>query len=101
MARSRSYQKKRRASNKRFLLTIALIIILSVAYHFYSTRAMNQEINALDKEISSSQKKIEAIDNDITNLEEDYKIRNTDDFKEKVAQERLGMVKNPDNDDDN
>lgn len=101
MARSKSYQKKRKASNKRFLFTITLIIILAVSYHLYSTRIMNDEIDALNKELSSSQKKIDSINEEIVTLEEDFKIRNTDDFKEKIAKERLGMVKNPENDDNN
>ncbi|MDU3176624.1 septum formation initiator family protein [Anaerococcus sp.] len=57
---------------------------------------MNAEINNLNTEIKSTQKKLDDVNKEITSLENDYEIRNTDQFKEKVAQERLGMVKNSD-----
>ena len=54
---------------------------------------MKSEINSLDTEISSTQKKLDDVNKEITTLEKDYEIRNTDQFKEKIAQERLGMTK--------
>lgn len=63
---------------------------------------MKAEINSLDTEIESTQKKLDDVNKEITTLEKDYEIRNTDQFKEKIAEERLGMVKdksNKENDD--
>ena len=54
---------------------------------------MKAEINTLDTEISSTKKKLDDVSKEITSLESDYEIRNTDQFKEKIAQERLGMIK--------
>lgn len=93
MARSKSYQKRRKAKNKKFFLFIFLILLASGSYHYYSSKQMDAEINRLDKEIISNEKKIEHINNEIVEIEEDFKIRNTDDFKEKIAEERLGMVR--------
>ncbi len=97
MAKANSYSKIRKKKNKRFLFTIiALIIISSIAYYI-SSKAMDNEINSLNKEITSTQKKLDKANAEIKNIENDYKIRNTDQFKEKMAKERLGMVKNHNN----
>lgn len=93
MARAKSYQKKRKAKNRRFLLSVLLILILSTVAYIFFNKMMNAEINTLNSEISSTKKKLDAVNEEITSLESDYEIRNTDQFKEKIAQERLGMVK--------
>lgn len=59
---------------------------------------MKAEIDSLDTEIKSTQKKLDNVNKEITTLESDYEIRNTDQFKEKIAQERLGMVKDKEDD---
>lgn len=93
MARAKSYQKKRKAKNRRFLLSVLLILILSTIAYIFFNKMMNAEIKTLNSEISSTKKKLDAVNEEITSLESDYEIRNTDQFKEKIAQERLGMVK--------
>ena len=93
MARAKSYQKKRKAKNRRFLLSIFLILILSTIAYVFLNNMMNAEINTLNSEINSTKKKLDAVNEEITSLESDYEIRNTDQFKEKIAKERLGMVK--------
>lgn len=96
MVRGNSYQKRRKAKNRRFLLSIFLILLISSISYILLNRIMNAEINNLNTEIKSTQKKLDDVNKEITSLENDYEIRNTDQFKEKVAQERLGMVKNSD-----
>ena len=93
MSRAKSYQKKRKAKNRRFLLSVLLILILSTVAYIFLNKMMNAEIKTLNSEISSTKKKLDAVNEEITSLESDYEIRNTDQFKEKIAQERLGMVK--------
>ena len=93
MARAKSYQKKRKAKNRRFLLSVLLILILSTIAYIFLNKMMNAEINTLNSEINSTKKKLDSVNEEITSLESDYEIRNTDQFKEKIAQERLGMVK--------
>ncbi|MFO3715995.1 FtsB family cell division protein [Anaerococcus cruorum] len=93
MAKAKSYQRRRKAKNRRFLLTIFLVLLISVISYIFLNKMMKAEINSLDTEISSTQKKLDDVNKEITSLEKDYEIRNTDQFKEKIAQERLGMTK--------
>lgn len=93
MAKRKSYAKKRKAKNRKFILGIILLTVLFAAFIYYSNANMDNEIKSLDEEITSNTKKMEDLDSEITDLEKDYNIRNTDEFKEKVAKERLGMVK--------
>lgn len=96
MAKKRSYARKRKAKNTRFILAILVITGLFAGFIYFSNSNMNKEIKSLDEEITSNTKKMDDLDSEITSLEEDYDIRNTDEFKEKVAKERLGMVKKED-----
>lgn len=92
-ARKDSYLSKRRQKNKRFLgIALALLVISSLGF-LYLNSSMNKENEAMNKDIISSQKKLEDMKTEIKDLKEDYEMRNTDQFKEKVAKEKLGMVK--------
>lgn len=96
MAKKKSYAKKRKAKNTKFILGIVILTVLFAGFIYFSNSNMNKEIKSLDEEITSNTKKMEDLESEITSLEEDYDIRNTDEFKEKVAKERLGMVKKED-----
>lgn len=98
MAKAKSYHKRRKSKNRRFLLSIILILIISIISYILLNRMMKAEIDSLDTEIKSTQKKLDNVNKEITTLESDYEIRNTDQFKEKIAQERLGMVKDKEDD---
>ncbi|MDU2354680.1 MAG: septum formation initiator family protein, partial [Anaerococcus sp.] len=81
MNKANSYSKRRKKKNISFLFTlIALLIISSIAY-YVSNAAMNNEINSINKEIVSTQKKLDATNAEINSLKKDYDIRNTDKFK--------------------
>lgn len=92
-ARKDSYLSKRKEKNKRFLRMIAGLIVLSSVGFWYLNSSMNAENEKMSKDIISSQKKLEDVKTEIDGLREDYEMRNTDQFKEKVAKEKLGMVK--------
>lgn len=92
-ARKDSYLSKRKVKNKRFLRMIAGLIVLSSVGFWYLNSSMNAENEKMSKDIISSQKKLEDVKTEIDGLKEDYEMRNTDQFKEKVAKEKLGMVK--------
>lgn len=92
-ARKDSYLSKRKEKNKRFLRMIAGLIVLSSVGFLYLNSSMNAENEKMSKDIISSQKKLEDVKTEIDGLKEDYEMRNTDQFKEKVAKEKLGMVK--------
>lgn len=93
MARKSAYLRQRKSKNLRFLLFILIIIGACIALYTYSSNAMDKEIKHIDSEITSNQKKLKGIDEEITKLTNDYNIRNTDEFKEQIAEDMLGMTK--------
>lgn len=93
MAKKKSYAKKRKAKNTKFFVMILILTLLFAAFIYYTNSKMDAELRELDQEMTSNKKKMQELDEEITSLEEDYDIRNTDKFKEKIAKERLGMVK--------
>lgn len=99
-ARKDSYLSKRKQRNKRFLRIAAGLVVLASLGFFYLNSAMNKEHKDMNKDIISGQKKLEDIKTEIDELKNDYEMRNTDDFKEKVAKEKLGMVKKGEEDKD-
>ena len=92
-ARKDTYLSKRGEKNKRFLMAAGALLIVSSLGFAYLNSSMNKEHREMNKDIISSQKKLDDVKNEIEGLKEDYEMRNTDEFKEKVAKERLGMVK--------
>lgn len=92
-ARKDTYLSKRGTKNKRFLMAVSSLLIVSSLGFAYLNSSMNKEHREMNKDIISSQKKLDDVKNEIEGLKEDYEMRNTDEFKEKVAKERLGMVK--------
>ena len=93
MAKKKSYAKKSKAKNTRFFAMILILTLLFAGFIYYTNSKMDAELRELDQEMTSNKKKMQELDEEITSLEEDYDIRNTDKFKEKIAKERLGMVK--------
>lgn len=93
MAKKKSYAKKRKAKNTKFFVMILILTLLFAGFIYYTNSKMDAELRELDQEMTSNKKKMQELDEEITSLEEDYDIRNTDKFKEKIAKERLGMVK--------
>lgn len=57
---------------------------------------MDAEMEYINREMKSTNKKLDDINEEISTLESDYEIRNTDDYKEKLAEEKLGMTKDKD-----
>ena len=93
MAKKKSYAKKRKAKNTKFFVMILILTLLFAGFIYYTNSKMDAELRELDQEMTSNKKKMQELNEEITSLEEDYDIRNTDEFKEKIAKERLGMVK--------
>lgn len=93
MAKKKSYAKKRKAKNTKFFVMILILTLLFAGFIYYTNSRMDAEMREIDQEMTSNKKKLQELDEEITSLEEDYDIRNTDEFKEKIAKERLGMVK--------
>ena len=93
MAKKMSYAKKRKAKNTKFFVMILILTLVFAGFIYYTNSRMDAEMRELDQEMTSKKKKMQELDEEITSLEDDYDIRNTDEFKEKIAKERLGMVK--------
>ena len=93
MAKKKSYAQKRKAKNTKFFVMILILTLVFAGFIYYTNSRMDAEMRELDQEMTSKKKKMQELDEEITSLEEDYDIRNTDEFKEKIAKERLGMVK--------
>lgn len=54
---------------------------------------MNRQRLSLKENITETNTKISKIKKEIDTIKKDYENRNTDDFKEKIAREKLGMIK--------
>lgn len=93
MAKKKSYAQKRKAKNTKFFVMILILTLVFAGFIYYTNSRMDAEMRELDQEMTSNKKKMQELNEEITSLEEDYDIRNTDEFKEKIAKERLGMVK--------
>lgn len=93
MSKKNSYLKQRRNKNQRFLLTILSILALSAGSFILYNKAIEKEYAKVNKDIESLNKKKEDLQITIKSLKEDYDNRNTDEFKEKIARDRLDMVK--------
>lgn len=93
MNKDQRYLKNRKKHNRRYLISI--IIVLTIAFLGFKkmNAAIQAEIANLNQQIQDKNSEIENVKVDIAGLKSDYEMRNTDDFKEKLARERLGMVK--------
>lgn len=93
MNKQKAYLKNRKKSNRRFLL----ILLVFLAICFFASRVlvnnMNGELDKYSGQISEKKEDIETVKKDIDDIKNNYKQRNTDKFKEKIARDRLGMVK--------
>ena len=87
------YIKNRSKKNTRFLIMVFLVFILTC----FLTRAFNKNMNrqrlSLKENITETNTKISKVKKEIDTIKKDYENRNTDDFKEKIAREKLGMIK--------
>ncbi|MBS5988821.1 FtsB family cell division protein [Anaerococcus hydrogenalis] len=87
------YIKNRSKKNTRFLIMVFIVFILT----FFLTRAFNKNMNrqklSLKENITETNTKISKVKKEIDTIKKDYENRNTDEFKEKIAREKLGMIK--------
>ena len=94
------FEKKRRArlrrNNKRFFTIFSislLLLLLTFTTTFLKQKRKIQEYRVKNEEISN---KIKDLTSEIENLNKDLKAVNSDEFIEKYAREKLGMVKKTD-----
>ncbi|MDU2830206.1 MAG: septum formation initiator family protein [Anaerococcus sp.] len=87
------YLKNRSKKNKRFLMMciFAFVLVFLLAKSF--NNKINAQIGTVNNDIKLTSGKISSLRKDIDSIKEDYENRNTDEYKEKVAREKLGMIK--------
>lgn len=88
-----AYLKKRKKNNRTFLLSLLIIFLVTGLSFSFLYKKIKIEEAQVDKEIIAKEKNKASLKKDIQALENDYENRNTDAFKEKIARERLDMIK--------
>lgn len=93
MNKYEKYLKNRSKKNKRFLIMniLAFVLVFLLAKSF--NNKLNAQMGAINNDIKSTSSKISSLRNEIDTIKKDYENRNTDEYKEKVAREKLGMIK--------
>lgn len=69
----------------------AFVLVFLLAKSF--NNKINLQMGAINNDIKSTSSKISSLRNEIDSIKKDYENRNTDEYKEKVAREKLGMIK--------
>ena len=87
------YLKNRSKKNKRFLIVTVFAFVLVLLLSKSFNNKIYAQMSTVDNNIKSTNNKISSLKNEIDTIKEDYENRNTDGYKEKVAREKLGMVK--------
>ncbi|MDD7305829.1 MAG: septum formation initiator family protein [Peptoniphilaceae bacterium] len=93
MNKNQKYLRNRKKNNRKYL--ISLVILITIAFFGFKkmNQAIHEQISILNQQIKEKNSQIENVKVDIAGLKSDYEMRNSDEFKEKIARERLGMVK--------
>lgn len=93
MNKYEKYIKNRSKNNTRFLIIVLFVFICGLFISRAFTNNMKKEITSLNQDIKVTNSKIKKVRKDIDTIKSDYDNRNTDEFKEKIAREKLGMIK--------
>ncbi|MDO5754622.1 MAG: septum formation initiator family protein [Tissierellia bacterium] len=89
---NRNYRKKMRQALfiRRFLLIVSLLLMM---YFFHLLYNQNKVKADLEKDIITYSKEIDELNATIKILEKDHKRKDSLEYIEKIAREKLGMVK--------
>lgn len=85
--------KRKRSSKRRKSNLIFVLFILTFTYFPYALAKQGIKISEYEKELNSYTNKKQEIIEEISTLKKDYEKRETLEFAEKVAREKLGMIK--------
>lgn len=85
--------RRKRSSKRRKSNLIFVLFILTFTYFPYALAKQGIKISAYEKELNSYTNKKQEIIEEISTLKKDYEKRETLEFAEKVAREKLGMIK--------
>ncbi|QQK07939.1 FtsB family cell division protein [Miniphocaeibacter halophilus] len=85
--------RKRKQSNRRFVSFIVVLAIISSLYFTFTFIRQIGDYNRINKELDTLVSEKESLKDEIKELENTYKEVDTPEFVEKMAREKLGMVK--------
>ena len=85
--------KKRRESNRRFFFFILILISLSSIYFSYTFIGQRISLNNSNKELDSLILEREILNKEIEDLREQFDNKDTPEYIEKIARDKLGMIK--------
>ena len=85
--------RRKRSSKRRKSNLIFVLFILTFTYFPYALAKQGIKISEYEKELNSYTDKKQEIIEEISTLKKDYEKRETLEFAEKVAREKLGMIK--------
>ncbi|WP_055078422.1 FtsB family cell division protein [Lagierella massiliensis] len=85
--------RRKRSSKRRKSNLIFVLFILTFTYFPYALAKQGIKISEYEKELNSYTNKKQEIIEEISTLKKDYEKRETLEFAEKVAREKLGMIK--------
>ena len=85
--------RRKRSSERRKSNLIFVLFILTFTYFPYALAKQGIKISEYEKELNSYTNKKQEIIEEISTLKKDYEKRETLEFAEKVAREKLGMIK--------
>lgn len=93
MNKYKSYIKNRSKKNLLFLIAVIGVFFLVFFFARSFNKKIEDDIKTLSEDVEKTDKKIASVKEEIESIQKDYENRNTDAFKEKIAREKLGMVK--------
>ena len=91
-ASRRRVRSSRRSSGKFFWLFIAVLLLIALSA-LWTLRKQAKETADLQASLEGLQKQKQKLEEEVSDLESQLSIVNTDDFIEKYAHENLGMLK--------
>lgn len=87
------FNKDRCKKNRKFIKFFSGMVIVSFSFFFVLSAYQKKTLSDLEENIKENEEYINKLNLDIESLKYDYSMRNTDEFKEKIARSRLNMIK--------
>ncbi len=91
--RKKNTNKKKLNKRRRFINFIVILTLLTTVYFTFTLVRNKVEYNRLNNQLDELISERKEIEEEIKNLEKNYEDRDSLEFAEKVAREKLGMIK--------
>lgn len=90
--KNNSQKDKRKNKNKFSTIIVLALIFISVTFTVKLVE-QNRALNQLKNEKASYEKQMSSLNEEIEELKKDYEKKDSMEFVEKIAREKLGMIK--------